>query len=43
MSGTLTDVTVRHKLEERLLVQALHDDLTGLANRALFKIGWSTP
>jgi diguanylate cyclase (GGDEF)-like protein/PAS domain S-box-containing protein len=37
MSGTLTDITVRHRLEERLLVQAFHDDLTGLANRALFK------
>ena len=37
MSGTLTDITVRHKLEERLLEQAFHDDLTGLANRALFK------
>ena len=37
MSGTLTDITVRHKLEERLVAQAFHDDLTGLANRALFK------
>jgi diguanylate cyclase (GGDEF)-like protein/PAS domain S-box-containing protein len=37
MSGTLTDITVRHKLEERLVMQAFHDDLTGLANRALFK------
>jgi len=37
MSGTLTDVTRRRALEERLLVQAFHDDLTGLANRALFK------
>jgi diguanylate cyclase (GGDEF)-like protein/PAS domain S-box-containing protein len=37
MSGTLTDVTARRALEERLLVQAFHDDLTGLANRALFK------
>jgi diguanylate cyclase (GGDEF)-like protein len=37
MSGTLTDITVRHRLEERLLVQAFHDDLTGLANRALFR------
>ena len=37
LSGTLTDVSVRRELEERLIVQAFHDDLTGLANRALFK------
>ncbi|HXU87188.1 MAG TPA: EAL domain-containing protein [Verrucomicrobiae bacterium] len=37
MSGTLTDISTRRALEERLLVQAFHDDLTGLANRALFK------
>ena len=37
MSGTLTDITLRHRLEERLLMQAFHDDLTGLANRALFR------
>jgi diguanylate cyclase (GGDEF)-like protein/PAS domain S-box-containing protein len=37
MSGTLTDITARRALEERLVVQAFHDDLTGLANRALFK------
>ncbi len=37
MSGTLTDITARRKLEERLVMQAFHDDLTGLANRALFK------
>ena len=37
MSGTLTDITDRRALEERLVVQAFHDDLTGLANRALFK------
>jgi len=37
MSGTLTDITERRALQERLLVQAFHDDLTGLANRALFK------
>jgi diguanylate cyclase (GGDEF)-like protein len=37
MSGTLTDITARRALEERLLIQAFHDDLTGLANRALFK------
>jgi diguanylate cyclase (GGDEF)-like protein/PAS domain S-box-containing protein len=37
ISGTLTDITARRKLEERLVAQAFHDDLTGLANRALFK------
>jgi diguanylate cyclase (GGDEF)-like protein/PAS domain S-box-containing protein len=37
MSGTLTNVTARRRLEERLVMQAFHDDLTGLANRALFK------
>jgi diguanylate cyclase (GGDEF)-like protein/PAS domain S-box-containing protein len=37
MSGTLVDVTVRHALEKRLQDQAFHDDLTGLANRALFR------
>ena len=37
MSGTLTDITARRALEERLVAQAFHDDLTGLANRALFK------
>jgi diguanylate cyclase (GGDEF)-like protein/PAS domain S-box-containing protein len=33
---TLRDVTDRHALEERLNHQALHDSLTGLANRRLF-------
>jgi diguanylate cyclase (GGDEF)-like protein/PAS domain S-box-containing protein len=37
MSGTLTNITARHELEQRLLTQAFHDDLTGLANRALFR------
>jgi diguanylate cyclase (GGDEF)-like protein/PAS domain S-box-containing protein len=37
MSGTLMDVTARRELEGRLVIQAFHDDLTGLANRALFK------
>jgi diguanylate cyclase (GGDEF)-like protein/PAS domain S-box-containing protein len=37
VSGTLTDVTRRRELEQRLVTQAFHDDLTGLANRALFK------
>ncbi|MGN6688568.1 MAG: putative bifunctional diguanylate cyclase/phosphodiesterase [Actinomycetales bacterium] len=33
---TARDVTDRAELEERLSVQALHDPLTGLANRVLF-------
>lgn len=37
MSGTLMDITARRELEGRLARQAFHDDLTGLANRALFK------
>ena len=37
LSGTMTDITARRELEERLVQQAFHDDLTGLANRALFK------
>jgi len=36
-SGTLVDITTRRILEERLVQQAFHDDLTGLANRALFR------
>jgi diguanylate cyclase (GGDEF)-like protein/PAS domain S-box-containing protein len=36
MAGSLTDVTPRKQAEERLLHDAFHDALTGLANRALF-------
>lgn len=34
---TLRDVTVRHSLEDQLRRKSLYDDLTGLANRGLFK------
>jgi diguanylate cyclase (GGDEF)-like protein/PAS domain S-box-containing protein len=36
MAGSLTDVTDRRLAEEKLLKQALSDELTGLPNRALF-------
>jgi diguanylate cyclase (GGDEF)-like protein/PAS domain S-box-containing protein len=36
MAGSLTDITRQKEAEERLLHDALHDALTGLANRTLF-------
>jgi diguanylate cyclase (GGDEF)-like protein/PAS domain S-box-containing protein len=36
MAGSLTDITERKATEARLLHDAFHDPLTGLANRALF-------
>lgn len=36
MAGSQTDITDRKKAEEQLMHHALHDTLTGLANRALF-------
>lgn len=35
--GTNHDITDRKRAEERLVHQAFHDSLTGLANRALFR------
>ena len=34
--GTLTDITERKQIEERLTYEALHDPLTGIPNRACF-------
>ena len=34
--GTLVDITDQKKAEERLLHDAVHDNLTGLPNRELF-------
>lgn len=36
MAGSQTDITERKQAEQQLLHHALHDNLTGLANRALF-------
>ncbi len=36
MAGSLTDVTERKKVEERLRHEVLHDELTSLPNRAYF-------
>jgi diguanylate cyclase (GGDEF)-like protein/PAS domain S-box-containing protein len=36
-SALVDDITTRKQLEEQLRQQALHDGLTGLANRALFE------
>ena len=36
LTMTLRDVTARRELEERLSFQAVHDSLTGMANRLLF-------
>jgi diguanylate cyclase (GGDEF)-like protein/PAS domain S-box-containing protein len=36
MAGSQTDVTDRRQFEEQLVHDALHDNLTGLPNRALF-------
>jgi len=35
--GTLTDITYQKKAEERLLLDSVRDNLTGLENRELFK------
>ena len=36
MAGSQADITTRKKIEEQLTHRALHDELTGLPNRALF-------
>ncbi|XHS78375.1 EAL domain-containing protein [Burkholderiaceae bacterium UC74_6] len=37
MAGSLTDVSEQHRLREQLSHDALHDRLTGLPNRTLFR------
>jgi diguanylate cyclase (GGDEF)-like protein/PAS domain S-box-containing protein len=37
IAGSMTDITERKRAEDRLAFGALHDELTGLANRMLFK------
>ncbi|MCC6344248.1 MAG: EAL domain-containing protein [Bryobacterales bacterium] len=36
MAGSLTEITVRKNMEERMVFNAFHDALTGLYNRAIF-------
>jgi diguanylate cyclase (GGDEF)-like protein/PAS domain S-box-containing protein len=36
MAGSLTDISVKKQIEEKLYFDAFHDDLTKLPNRALF-------
>lgn len=36
LTGVQTDITARKQAEDRLIHDALHDSLTGLANRSLF-------
>lgn len=43
MAGSQTDITDRKQVEEQLRHDALHDSLTGLANRQYFldRLGWT--